>query len=217
MGNVESLRKAISREEFDYQVLLDALPNYAQPRKKINDLLSKGVIVRVKKGLYVFGDDYRNRPYSREILANLIYGPSCVSLEYALHHYGLIPERVEVVTSVTTKRPKEFQTPVGLFQYRNVPEAGFHVGLQRVELNDGRAYLMASPEKALADKFRNDRGLHIRTRKGCLDYLENSLRIEPSDLATLDVALLGKIATAYESKRIHLLVDLVKYLQKGTG
>ncbi|HKL25829.1 MAG TPA: hypothetical protein VJ910_06340 [Desulfuromonadales bacterium] len=217
MGNVESLRKTIPREEFDYQVLLDALQNYAQPRKKINDLLTKGVIVRVKKGLYVFGDDYRNKPYSREILANLIYGPSCVSLEYALHHYGLIPERVEAVTSVTTKRPKEFQTPVGLFQYRNVPEAGFHVGLQRVELNDGRAYLMASPEKALADKFRNDRGLHIRTRKACLNYLESSLRIEPGDLATLDVALLDKIATAYESKRIHLLVDLVKYLQKGTG
>jgi hypothetical protein len=217
MGVSESLRKTIRREEFDYQSLLDALHDYAHPRDRISDLLAKGVIVRVKKGLYVFGDDYRNKPYSREILANLIYGPSCVSLEYALHHYGLIPERVEAVTSVTTKRPKEFQTPIGLFQYRNVPEAGFHVGLERIELNDGRAYLMASLEKALADKFRSDRGLHIRTRKGCLDYLENSLRIEPSDLATLDVALLGKIAAAYESKRIHLLVALVKYLQKGTG
>lgn len=217
MGISESLRKTIRREEFDYQSLLDALHDYAHPRDRISDLIAKGVIVRVKKGLYVFGDDYRNKPYSREILANLIYGPSCVSLEYALHHYGLIPERVEAVTSVTTKRPKQFQTPVGLFQYRNIPEAGFHIGLLRIELNDGRAYLMASPEKALADKFRSDRGLHIRTRKGCLDYLENSLRIEPGDLATLDVALLGKIATAYESKRIHLLVDLVKYLQKGTG
>lgn len=216
MGISESLRKTIHREEFDYQSLLDALHDYAHPRDRISDLLAKGVIIRVKKGLYVFGDDYRNKPYSRGILANLIYGPSCVSLEYALHHYGLIPERVEAVTSVTTKRPKEFKTPVGLFLYRNIPEAGFHVGLQRIELNDGRAYLMASPEKALADKFRNDRGLHIRTRKGCLDYLENSLRIEPGDLATLDAALLDKIASAYASKRIHLLVDLVKYLQKGT-
>jgi predicted transcriptional regulator of viral defense system len=196
---------------------VNVLRDYAYPRDKISDLLAKGVIVRVKKGLYVFGDDYRNRPYSREILANLIYGPSCVSLEYALHQYGLIPERVEAVTSVTTKRPKEFRTPVGLFKYHNIPEAGFHFGLQRMELSDGRAYLIASPEKALADKFRSDRGLYIRTRKGCLDYLENSLRIEPGDLAALDAELLDKIATAYASKRIRLLVDSVKYLQKGTG
>jgi len=217
MRVIESLGKTIPSEEFDYQALVDALHDYAHPRDKISDLLAKGVIVRVKKGLYVFGDDYRSKPYSREILANLIYGPSCVSLEYALHQYGLIPERVEAITSVTTKRAKEFRTPVGLFKYRNIPEAGFHVGLQRVELNDGRAYLIACPEKALADKFRSDRGLHIRTRKGCLDYLENSLRIDPGDLAGLDAALLDNISTAYKSKRIHLLVDLVKYLQKGTG
>lgn len=217
MDVLESLKKTIPLEEFDYQALVYALHDYAHPRDKISDLMAKGVIVRVKKGLYVFGDDYRNKPYSKEILANLIYGPSCVSLEYALHQYGLIPERVEAVTSVTTKRPKEFRTPVGLFKYRNIPEAGFHVGLQRIEFSDGRAYLIASPEKALADKFRSDRGLYIRTRKGCLDYLENSLRIEPGDLAALNAELLDKIATAYESKRIRLLVDLVKYLQKGTG
>ena len=40
-------------------------------------------------------------PLSREVLANLIYGPSYISLEYGLQHYGLIPERVEIVTSVT--------------------------------------------------------------------------------------------------------------------
>ena len=43
-----------------------------------------GGIVRVKKGLYVFGLDYRRGAWSREVLANLIYGPSYVSLDYAL-------------------------------------------------------------------------------------------------------------------------------------
>ena len=93
MGNPESLRKVIPWEEFDYQALLGALQDYAHPRDKISDLLVKGVIIRVKKGQYIFGDSYRNKPYSREILANLIYGPSCVSLEYALHSHGLTPER----------------------------------------------------------------------------------------------------------------------------
>jgi len=214
VGVPESLRKAIPWEEFDYQALLDALQDYAHPRDKISDLLRKDVIVRVKKGLYIFGDSYRKQPYSREILANLIYGPSCVSLEYALHNHGLIPERSVALTSVTTKRPKKFDTPIGMFLYKNVPEAGFHVGLQRVEMENGRAFLMAGPEKALADKFRSDRGLKIRSQKECLDYLVNSLRIEESDLASLDVGLLEKIAKAYGSKRIHFLSGMVRRLRK---
>jgi hypothetical protein len=215
MINLPALRKTIPWEEFDYQALLNALRDYAQPRDKITDLLAKGIIIRVKKGLYVFGDDYRTRPYSREILANLIYGPSCVSLEYALHYHGLTPERSAAVTSVTIKRPRQFQTPVGLFLYRNVPESGFHLGLQRVEMADGRAFLLAGPEKALADKFRSDRGLAIRTQKECFDYLTASLRVAESDLAGLDAALLERIADAYGSKRIRLLAGLARRLGKG--
>ena len=66
------IRKHIQREEFDYLTLLDALREYSRPRDKISDLLRKQMIIRVKKGLYVLGDDYRNRPFSRELLANLI-------------------------------------------------------------------------------------------------------------------------------------------------
>ena len=215
MGTVEALRTTITWEEFDYQTLLGALTDYTHPRDKISDLLAKKVIVRVKKGLYIFGDAYRSKPYSREILANLIYGPSCISLEYALHNHGLTPERSMALTSVTTKRPKQFATPVGLFIYKNVPESGFHIGLQRIEMADGRAFLMACPEKALADKFRSDRGLSIRTQKECCDYLTGSLRIAKSDLANLNAELLEKIAEGYGSKRIHLLAGLVKRLRKS--
>lgn len=215
MVSAEYLRKMIPWEEFDYHALLDALQEYACPRDKISDLLSKDVIVRVKKGLYVFGDSYRNAPYSREVLANLIYGPSCISLEYALHYHGLIPERTEALTSVTTKRPKQFQTPVGLFIYKNVPEVGFHIGLQRIELGRGRAFLMACPEKSLADKLRSDRGLKIRSQKECLEYLVTSLRVEENDLMNLDSGLLEKIAAAYGSKKIHLLAGMVQRLQRG--
>ena len=89
---VEELRKRISGEEFDYQALLDGLREYDRPRDKITNLLRQGGIIRVKKGIYVFGERYRRRPFSRELLANMIYGPSYVSLETALHYYGLIPE-----------------------------------------------------------------------------------------------------------------------------
>ena len=115
------IRARIPAEIFDYQTLVDAAKELAYPRNKINDLLRQGVIVRVKKGLYVFGDRQRRHPYSKELLANLVYGPSYVSLDYALAYHGLIPERVEALTSVTPNRPRRFDTPVGLFTYRRIP------------------------------------------------------------------------------------------------
>lgn len=122
---IENIRKEIEHEEFDYQTLMDCLRGYARPRDKVSALLKKGSIIRIKKGLYIFGDLYRRRPYSREILANLIYGPSYISLDFALQHYGLIPECVEAVNSVTTGRSFRFVTPVGLFTYHKIPLAAF--------------------------------------------------------------------------------------------
>ena len=87
------IRQRIEREEFDYQTLMSALGHLASPRAKVTSLLRQGVIIRVKKGLYVFGDTYRNRPFSRELLANWIYGPSYLSLDYALSFHHLVPER----------------------------------------------------------------------------------------------------------------------------
>lgn len=217
MDIIESLRKNIPYEEFDYQVLTGSLEGYSFPRNKIRDLLGKGVIIRVKKGLYVFGNSYRQNPYSREILANLIYGPSCISMEYALQYHGLIPEHSVALTSVTTKRAKKFQTPLGLYLYNNVPAVGFHLGMDRIEMKDGRAFLMASPEKALADKFRADRGLKIRTQKECFEYLTESLRVEEGDLANLDAYILDRLGGAYKSKRIHLLSGLIRRLKKRSG
>ena len=77
----DTVRRQIQAEEFDFQSLLDSLQGYARPRDKITGLLRRGDIIRVKKGLYVFGEKYRQRPYSRELLANLIYGPSYISQE----------------------------------------------------------------------------------------------------------------------------------------
>lgn len=94
--NIEMVRKLAEREEIDYQFLLSTLSEYARPRDKISEWLKSGDLIRVKKGLYVFGEHIALTPYSHEILANLIYGPSAISLSYALAFYGLIPERVTV-------------------------------------------------------------------------------------------------------------------------
>lgn len=210
-----SLLKSIPYEEFDYQTLLDAVHGYARPRMKISAMLAKGDIIRVKKGLYILGESLRRRPFCRELLANLIYGPSYVSLEYALHYHGLTPERAETLTSVTCGRSRTFDTPVGTFSYRMIPLEAFRTGMDRIELDDGRSFLIAVPEKALADRIVADRGAGITTQKELHDYLLSGLRIDPGMLRELDPARLAEIAQHYRSRRVKLLSDLVSRLRKG--
>lgn len=214
MTNAQLL-KNIPFEEFDYQTLLDAVQGYARPRMKISAMLTKGDIIRVKKGLYILGEPLRRCPFCRELLANLIYGPSCLSLEYALHYHGLTPERVETITSITCGRSRSFTTPVGTFSYRMIPLQAFRTGMDRIELGDGRSFLMAVPEKALADRIVAERGIGIATQKELHDYLLTDLRVDPDTLRRLDPARLVEIAHRYRSRRVQLLSDLVKRLQKG--
>ena len=211
---IQTIRKAIPQEEFDYQTLLDCLKSYVRPRDKISDLLRKGSIIRIKKGLYVFGNEYRRRPFSREILGNLIYGPSYISLDYALQHYGLIPERVEAVTSVTTGRSRRFATSVGLFTYRMIPLEAFRMGMDQIEIGDGRAFLMATPAKALADKLYDVWGIAIQSQKELSNYLETNLRIDLAVLRELKPMELDAIAQRYQSRKIRLLSDLVRRIHR---
>ena len=210
---IEQIRKRIEYEEFDYQTLMNCLEGYSRPRDKLSDLLRKKDIVRIKKGLYIFGDNYRRRPYSREILANLIYGPSYISLEYALHYYGLIPERVEAVTSVTSGRSRKFFTPGGLFVYRNVPLKAFQSGMDMIEIEGGRSFLIATPEKALADKIRDDRGTGVRAQRELQAYLVENLRVDQEALLTLNTGRLDKYAEHYHSRKVKLLADLIRRLR----
>jgi hypothetical protein len=211
---LEALRVQVPGEEFDHQALLQAAGDYAYPRDLITRLLRSGSVVRVAPGIYIFGPAYRRRPYSLEILANLVAGPSYVSLDYALQHYGLIPERVSAVTSCIMGRPRRFATPVGLFIYRRMPERAFVVGLQRVEISGGGGYLIAGPEKALADKIRDQRGLGIRNIEQMLTHLLESLRVDEDALAELDVLQAERIATAYGSYQLRLLAAAIRRLQK---
>lgn len=214
---IQALRQAVEHEVFDYQTLLTVLSEYARPRDKITGMLRRQEIVRVKKGLYVFGDGFRRKPFSRELLANLIYGPSYVSLEYALSYYGLIPERVETVTSVTQSRARRFDTPVGLFTYGTVPSAGFSVCVQRVELEQGGGFLMALPEKALAEKVRAERGAGVTTQREMASLVLENLRVDPIELASLQVNRVHEIAEHYRSRRIHLLGQWLQRFQKREG
>ena len=208
------VRNRIPAEIFDYQTLTDALKALSSPRDKITDMLKQGIIIRVKKGLYVFGDKYRKHPYSKELLANLVYGPSYVSLDYALAYYGLIPERVEALTSVTPNRPRRFSTPVGLFIYRRVPSRAYEVGMVRVEGEHGQAFLIASPEKALADKIVSVRGAPIASIGEMGRFLEEDLRIDAGAIRSLSPERIDEFAGRYRSLKLRRLSGHLRRLQR---
>ncbi|MBT9587814.1 hypothetical protein IV102_31050 [bacterium] len=208
MLNALDIRDQVRLDWLDYQQLVAILSQYSKPRDRISALLADGSLVRVRKGLYVFGERYRRAPISREVLANLVYGPSYVSLDFALSRYGLIPERVEDVTSVTTGEKKVFTTPLGVFSYQPLAVRRYAQGI-RWTVDGDVHYLIASPEKALVDKVWTDKRFKSAAKKDFEAYLLDDLRLDEELLGALDKDQLARLAEAFGSKKIRMLVDFL--------
>ncbi|HEY3330215.1 MAG TPA: hypothetical protein VGK19_09365 [Capsulimonadaceae bacterium] len=212
MSPVAELRNHVDQEVFDFQVLTDVLRRYRKPADRTARMVAEGDVVRVRQGLYVFGAPFRRQPIVREQLANLIYGPSYVSLDSALSFHGLIPERVDAVTSVTTGRSREFQTPFGSFSYHSLAPNRYSVGVTLVT-SGIVSFLIATPEKALADKVWTDKRFG-GAMNDFEDYLLADLRLDISSLAELDAERLQYIERSYNSRKVS---NLVRYITKIMG
>lgn len=213
--HIAELRAIFESDIIDYQQLIGALKNYKKPRDKITRLLAKGDLIRVRKGLYIFGDRWRKNPIDRYLLAHLIYGPSHISFESALSHYGLIPERVTSVTSATTGKGRRFMTPLGLFTYQSQTTDYYTEGVILEERSSGNI-LLATPEKALADKLLTDRSAKINNQEELDHYLTEDLRIDRAELQKLNAPRLQKIVRASQSMVLPLLVQYVKRIKLKT-
>lgn len=210
MNIIGSIRGAIKTEEFDYLALMQTLKHYKKPRDVTTRLLNNGSIIRVKKGLYVFGENYRKGVICKESLANLIYGPSYISLEYALSYYGLIPERVEQVTSITSQRSKSFETPLGVFAYEYLHPKIMAIGVNLIEADSLHQFLIATPEKAIADKISFHKNLN--STEDVYSFVCEGLRIEEEALTQLQMPLIEKIEELYRNPAVTHLIQLIKEL-----
>jgi hypothetical protein len=209
--HIHELRKRIGQEIIDYNMLISILSDYSHPRGKISQWLKNGDLIRIKKGLYVFGPNIRQAPYSLEVLANLIYGPSAISLQYALHYYGFIPERVQVVTSITNKRNKHFATPLGEFTYHYLSPAKYAIGIDLLTHNQTN-FLMATPEKALCDLITLEiKNISIQSINDLENFLFADLRMDEVLIRQLDVKHLQEIGRVYHQAR---LSRFIKYYLK---
>lgn len=177
---------------FDYVALVSALSDYARPRDRITRLLRQHRIVRLKKGLYCHAGAVESGVLEREVIANLLYGPSYVSLASALSIHGMIPEAVYNVTSVTTGKAKRFETPYGVFAYRALPAAYYWRGVELRRSASFSSFLLATPEKALADTAFFAGG--ITSVEAAHHFLMDDMRIDESALHSLDVGFFERLA-----------------------
>jgi len=108
----------------------------------------KNYITKLRNGLYMFSGTPENELELFSIACK-IYKPSYVSLESALNYYGLIPEGVFSVQSITTLKTSSFSNSTGVYNYYNLKESAFS-GYRLVPGLQG-AIKIACPEKAVLD------------------------------------------------------------------
>lgn len=152
-------------------------PEIKKPAQKLALLERDGVIIRLKRGLYVCSEKATGKPLSLELIANRLLTPSYVSMSTALRYYGLIPEATYPIQSMTTGEHREYDTPVGRFVFTRMKKEAFNIGICNIEEN-GYSFLMASPEKALCDLIANSPALLLRYRNEALAYLEEDIRFD---------------------------------------
>jgi hypothetical protein len=194
-------------------ILYSLYGNLKRPDEKVSELERKGLIIRVKRDLYVVSPKVHNQEISSELVANHLYGPSYISLESALSYYGLIPERVYSMLSVCTKQHKRYNTPLGNFEYVKMPENYFPIGINQEIINNSYAFLIASPEKALCDKIIASKNIKIQSIKAMRVYLEEDLRFDMPVLTSFEVNIIRK-CLKFGRKKTELS-QLIKLLQNG--
>ena len=111
-------------------------------------------------------------------MANNILGPSYVFLETELAYWGLIPEKVFEISSVTTQNSKVYSTPIGRFSYTHLPLSYYAFGIQQVALIAKQGVLMATPEKALCDKIICTAVIQLRSFRQVKEFLIDDLRLD---------------------------------------
>lgn len=171
-------------------------------RNQLERWRKSGRVIRLKKGVFILADDDRKLELSRPYMANQLYSPSYVSLEYALGYYGLIPERVIDVTSVTSRKTMRLSNAAGTFIYQHVKPKAYR-GFEMVKGANDMTFFIASPEKAVVDflylnlnKFKTDDS----------DVFEGSYRFQSTE--DLRAKKILYFAGIFESKKLVKIAHL---------
>ena len=186
-----------------YAGLLSSLTEDTETRKvQLSGWKKKGLVVRLRKGVYVLGKEDRIIEPSLYYLANQIFIPSYLSLESALAFYGLIPDFVGQITSVTTRKTCEFKNEFGVFSYQHLKQKCY-TGFDFLKDENNLNTLIAEPEKAIVDF------LYLNLAKFSInkqDIFEESYRFQNcNQLSRKKIKIFTKL---FESKKLNTVCDL---------
>ncbi len=188
---------------FTSQALCGLQPDTNTLRRQLSEWVKKGFVIQLKRGVYTLTDQDRNQPLSLFFVANQLYYPSYVSLESALSHYGLIPEKVTQHTSISTKKTQAFSNALGEFNYYHVKTPLFF-GFKKIQQPNQQHFLIATPEKALFDY------LYLKAtaiKKPSVDFLEHSLRLQNSQV--LDKKQLTRMAKQTQHAKLSVWAECI--------
>lgn len=167
--------------------------------KQISRWQKDGFLIKIKQGFYTFTDQ-KIDDYFLFLIANKIYEPSYISLEKALKYYGLIPEEIFQITSVSTKKTNTFNNPVGSFSYRHIKESLFW-GYHFIS-NSNQKVLIADAEKAILDYIY----LHFELKTEN-DFKE--LRINSNSFnENINLDKLNKYLSKFKNKKLNRRLEV---------
>jgi len=196
-------------------VLAEVLAGYRRPNDKVSEWKREGALEPLRRGLYLAGQPLRQGPVCLPLLANHLYGPSCVSLDFALAWHGLIPEGVAEVTSVTPRPSRLLSNGIGRFSYHHLPLPYYAVGQELGQSRDGLSFLITSPAKALCDRLVLSRALPLLSRQAMQQWLLDDLRLDPDRLGQLDLSdLRACLASGFKRRQLGTLLAVLETLQQ---
>lgn len=169
----------------------------------------KGLINRLRKGLYILGGNERRINPSRYFVAAQIYAPSYISCETALSYYDMIPERVVEIISVTTRKTMLFENELGRFRYRHLAPSKF-IGFINERDEEGLPFFIAEPEKAILDLLFLNAG-HFKIIDP--DLIDHSFRFQ--NLETIDIDKIRSYAAMFGNvKLIEVSNILISFVER---
>lgn len=199
LGNIPVTKETIS----------SLYPDVAGSNQKVSSLEHSGKLLRLKRGLYIVNPEWSGKRVSNELVANHLYSPSYVSMHTALRWYGLIPERVHMVQSMTIKHSRVFKNALGRFSYTGVGRDYFPIGLRQDE-TEGATFIIATPEKALCDLICSTSGVILRYQKEAQAFLEEDLRFDMDAFSQFDAGILQQCAdTGKKTQSIETIIKLL--------
>lgn len=194
------------------QDLSSVFAGYGNLAMKARRLETSGNILRLKKGLYVVSPEISRMELSVFLIANHIYGPSYVSMQTALRYYGLIPENVHSIQSMTLGLGRDYMNSLGTFLYTHVSEEYYNIGIT-IKDSCGVSFMIATPEKALCDLMVYTPNLNLRFQTEISDYLEYDIRFDMDEIQNMDIDIIRECAKT--SRKKAMLNQLIKFIENG--